>query len=571
MARAAKKSQASKAPASNGKLVPNDDLKSPEPLYWSNARGTEVWAMFTAAIAGDVAQLRALLNENPKLVECEYEYRKPLYFAVRENQLEAVQLLIERGANPVKTWGGLWHERLTDLCRTRGYAEIERLLEDYQSEKHHISPEGGRIAALIRDRKVEQAKKLLDKQPELLHAADGHGNQPIHWAAMTRQLGLIDDLLQRGADINARRPDGARPVELTNGDYHYRGWRDLPKTAIRTPDLVLGYLLARGAEYDLLTAARVGDVERVTELLDANPELVNQVPPYSTYYSGLPLWLAAKGGYYELVKLLLERGANPNEPEPVAPEGHALYAAVSNKHIQIVRLLLEHGANPNAAVESSGDVMWMARNAGKEMVDLLASYGGGFSMELATYDGDIGLIGTMLRANPSLPLKSSWIQNAVSQGHEAVLRRFLSHNPDVLKPLTLGDTQDVKMARLLLDNGLNPNTTNWLGVGPLHRLAREGNTEIAELCLECGADINARDLDNLATPLGWATRFGKRTMVKFLLERGAQINLPDEEPWASPQAIAEREGHLEISEVLGSWGQGPGVDAATAGRLSATR
>jgi len=175
-------------------------------------------------------------------------------------------------------------------------------------------------------------------------------------------------------------------------------------------------------------------------------------------------------------------------------------------------------------------------------------------MELCTYDGDIATISTILRANPQLPLQGSWIQNTVSRGHEAVLQLFLKHDPDAVKSLTLGDVQDVKIARLLLDNGLNPNTPNWLGVAPLHRLAREGNTEIAALCLERGADINARDLDNHATPLGWAARFGKRTMVKFLLESGAATGLPDDKPWASPKAIAEREGHLEISEMLGSGG-----------------
>ena len=45
---------------------------------------------------------------------------------------------------------------------------------------------------------------------------------------MTRQIPMIDELLARGADINARRADGARPIQLTNGDYHYRGWRDVP-------------------------------------------------------------------------------------------------------------------------------------------------------------------------------------------------------------------------------------------------------------------------------------------------------------------------------------------------------
>jgi hypothetical protein len=36
---------------------------------------------------------------------------------------------------------------------------------------------------------------------------------------MTRQVEIIDELLARGADIEAVRSDGARPIQLTNGDY----------------------------------------------------------------------------------------------------------------------------------------------------------------------------------------------------------------------------------------------------------------------------------------------------------------------------------------------------------------
>jgi ankyrin repeat protein len=64
---------------------------------------------------------------------------------------------------------------------------------------------------------------------ELLHGAraplesDHRSNQPAHWATMTRQFEAIDELLQRGAGIDARRVDDAQPIRLINGDYFYRG------------------------------------------------------------------------------------------------------------------------------------------------------------------------------------------------------------------------------------------------------------------------------------------------------------------------------------------------------------
>jgi len=78
---------------------------------------------------------------------------------------------------------------------------------------------------------------------------------------MTRNLPLIDLLLARGADIDAERIDGAKPIYLTNGDYHYRGWRDVPSGTLRPHLVLIGYLLAKGARYDIWTAARLGDLE----------------------------------------------------------------------------------------------------------------------------------------------------------------------------------------------------------------------------------------------------------------------------------------------------------------------
>jgi hypothetical protein len=121
-----------------------------------------------------------------------------------------------------------------------------RGLESVYSRVHSASPAGNAVAAAIRELNAGQVRSLLNESPELLHAGDESSNQPIHWAVMTRQIDIIDELLARGADINARRADGACPIQLTNGDYSYRGWRDVPAQVTTTPAEVYRHLVARG-------------------------------------------------------------------------------------------------------------------------------------------------------------------------------------------------------------------------------------------------------------------------------------------------------------------------------------
>jgi ankyrin repeat protein len=531
-------------------LIQPDELKKNEPLLWSTGSGADVWELFCAAITGDLDIVKRLLDKDPSLARCQYAYRTPIYFAVRENQLEVAAFLLARGADPLSLAVG---DSLLDICRDRGYAEMQKLLEVHLASVLGASPKGNAVAAAIRERDLPKMQSLLDASPELLHAGDERSNQPIHWAVMTRQINMIDELMTRGADINAPRFDGARPIQLTNGDYHYRGWRDVPKEIATTPADVLGHLRARGAYCDICTAAHIGDIERVKELLDEDPSLANRVSEYVTYYtgSGAPLKNAAAHGHLEIVKLLLQRGADPNlGEEGIAPHGHALYSAVYNGHYDIAKLLLENGAYPNPEVESSADALSIAiMNKDDKLVELLCSFGAARSVDILSYYGDVETAAAIFAINPALADDPHALTQAAANGNEAFVHLMLRHQPDLAKRVS-GAAKTQELSKSLLELGANPNHRDWLGITPLHRFARSDDLESAALFIDHGAHLHARDEDICSTPLGWAAKFGKSRMVEFLLRRGAKPNLPDDPPWATPLAWAMRRGHNEVVEVL---------------------
>jgi ankyrin repeat protein len=530
------------------RIIRPEALKKNEPLFWAPGLGTEVWEMFCAAIAGDLETTKRLLDKDPSLVRSAYQYRTPLSFAVRENQVEVAAFLLKRGADPVNSGTP---DTLLQIARDREYDGMQKLLEAALAGANEAAPRGAAIAAAIRERDLARVRSMLDASPEVVHAVDERTNQPIHWAVMTRQPDMIDELLARGADINARRSDGARPIQLTNGDYMYRGWRDVPKDTATTPREVLVHLRARGAYCDICTAAYIGDLERVRELLDEDPALANQPSDYVTYYacSGTPLRNAAAGGHIEIVKLLLDRHADPNLPEEgIAPRGHALYSAVYNGHHEIARLLLENGAYPNAEVESSADALSIAiMNSDQRMIDLLCSYGAARPVHLLAHYGDIRTAAAVFAANPALADDPDALGSAA--GHEGFIRLMLRYQPDLPRRVAVSCATPA-LTELLFEHGMNPSLPDWLRVTPLHRFAEKGHIENAALFIDHGADLHARDEEFRSTPLGYAAKYGKTLMVEFLLRRGAKPRLPDDPPWATPLAWAIRRGHDRIARTL---------------------
>ncbi len=536
-------------------MFPPPELTRDEPLIWSRGRGTDVWQMFLACRDGDLPRVRALTARDPGLVRCHWQYRTPLYFAVRENRAAVAAFLLDHGADPL---GLAVNDTLLQICQDRGSADLERLLRERYARLQGATDAGEPVAAAIRAHDQAEVSRLLAAQPGLLHTGDSRSNQPIHWATMTRQPDLVDLLLARGANLEARRADGARPIHLVNGDYHFRGRRDVPADWPVSAAQMLDHLLARGALCDLGVACHRGDLPRVREILAADPGAANRLPEYITYYlgSGAPLKNAAQQGHLEIVELLLAHGADPNlREEEIAPRGHALYAAAAHGHLAVAQRLLEHGADPNPEVESSADALTMAMDRGDTaMVNLLCRYGAARRMEILAYYGDVRVAAAVLAANPQLARDPEALANAAGEGQLDFVRLLLKYEPTLPAQLTFPPWspagQAAEINELLFAHGLDPNRADWLGITALHRFAGGGHLDWARQWVARGAQLDPRDDDLCSRPLGWAAKFGRLELVEWLLAAGSPARHPDDPDWATPLAWANRRGHAKIAQLL---------------------
>lgn len=172
--------------------------------------------------------------------------------------------------------------------------------------------------------------------------------QPISRAARAGHLEIVELLLKHGVDPNYRNAAGGSPLVLAIQRGHF--------------DLVR-FLLAHGADlllecawgqFPVLHAVYRGRVEILKVLLD---HLEQSHPAESKDQMQQALAAAAgRNDRIEIIPILLARGADINcqasrlRPLDLLP----LCRAVNSRNLDMVRFLLENGADPNI-VESDGE------------------------------------------------------------------------------------------------------------------------------------------------------------------------------------------------------------------------
>jgi len=133
-------------------------------------------------------------------------------------------------------------------------------------------------------------------------------------------------------------------------------------------------LLATGRDLDVFEASALGRTERVRELLDTDPSLVDAYGDDGFH----PVGLASFFGHVDTARLLFERGADANQ---LARNEHiqtaAIHAAAAaeakdeDTRYELVKLALEHGADPNLEQGGGFRAIDAARQNGDTRVEQL--------------------------------------------------------------------------------------------------------------------------------------------------------------------------------------------------------
>jgi uncharacterized protein len=135
---------------------------------------------------------------------------------------------------------------------------------------------------------------------------------------------------------------------------------------------VADVLLAAEPELGILEAAATGRADRVRELLAQDPQARHERTPEGFTTLGLAAFL----GGAEVVAILLEAGADPDDDADNPNRVRPVHAAAAARDPESLRLLLEAGADPNARQQAGFTPLHAAAHADEpELARLLLEHG----------------------------------------------------------------------------------------------------------------------------------------------------------------------------------------------------
>ena len=265
------------------------------------------------------------------------------------------------------------------------------------------------------------------------------------------------------------------------------------------------------------------------------------------------LFKACKNGDFDLVKSLLDKGADPNEDDYTP-----LDVAIENKHSKIANLLIEKGSDVNfnnplylATTHNLNDVVKKlikkGANLNKQKVNGYTSLMQ--AINLGYFDIASILIQNGADVNIENKIGNTALMFAVSCKNSTIVNLLLLYGADVNKQYKDGTTLLIQAINLkyfdivsiLIKNGADFNKQYKYGTTALIQAINLKYFDIASILIQNGADVDIQDKFG-NTALMFAVSYDEKSIdiVNLLLLYGADpylknINREDSFDLARPQ------------------------------------
>lgn len=221
--------------------------------------------------------------------------------------------------------------------------------------------------------------------------------------------------------------------------------------------------------------------------------------------------VAVEMGSKNVVEMLIkECGIDVNAKVDRHTRQSAIFCAIRHEQLEIVEFLLKLGANIEDRYLKFTPLNYAASNGQEDIVETLIKHGANLNCGLkfgkasgepplieAVYGGNATLIKRFLGLGCSAEILKTALNRACCRGHADIVNLILDHPTSI-------DARIIDSAVLL-----SPTVVK--------------KTEIVELLIQRGADINARGPEN-ETALLVAAKWGYANIVRLLLHHGANIN-----------------------------------------------
>ncbi len=445
--------------------------------------GAAVSDLADAAMKGNKAAVRSLLQKKADVNAAQTDGTTALHWAVRLDDLETAELLIRAGANvAAATRAGATP---LQLAAVNGNAAIIAALIKAGADPNAPVTKYGDTTLMMAARtgNPEAVKVLLDNGATANAVETWGGTTALMWAVSESHPDAAKMLIDRGANVNVRSKivpsEGRRGGSTSNSSV-----TSLPRDPEPGEKPKKDYY---GGFTPLHFAVRQGDMESTRRLVAAGAD-VNTVSADGK----ASLELAIYNGNYEIASFLIDNKAQVNHADA---EGFTpLFWTVDRRNMEtnpgmpwmvtldplpLIKKLLASGANPNAFVDNIPTSRRSALNLTPRTTFATA-------LARAAFSADMELV-QLLLSNGADP-------NIVSSHNETALMQAAGYAWIDGYSRGKSNAERLEVIKLLVKLGANVNAADDAGITALMGAGNFGDLPIIQYLVDAGGNLGAHDL-----------------------------------------------------------------------------